>query len=161
MRRSKTSLLKLPITVMKRTYLFNTVAWNYGKKIGFPVCKKNARASPIPHHTWMKSGTLVSPPNLYPSWGWQFVGVRLRRARYFCTSSLPMRPRARLNLTPNLVSPLKDINRDWVRVCHTPLGERSGAKMAALTCTQILLAIGMLISGSINTLSKKAQNDCS
>ncbi|CAH3143271.1 unnamed protein product [Porites evermanni] len=33
--------------------------------------------------------------------------------------------------------------------------------MAALTCTQILLAIGMLISGSINTLSKKAQNDCS
>ena len=34
-------------------------------------------------------------------------------------------------------------------------------KMAALTCAQILLAIGMLISGSINTLSKKAQNDCS
>jgi len=33
--------------------------------------------------------------------------------------------------------------------------------MAALTCAQILLAIGMLISGSINTLSKKAQNDCS
>ncbi|XP_027050889.1 solute carrier family 35 member F6-like isoform X2 [Pocillopora damicornis] len=32
--------------------------------------------------------------------------------------------------------------------------------MATLTCTQILLAIGMLISGSINTLSKKAQNDC-
>ena len=139
-------------TVMKRTYLFNTVAWNYGKKIGFPVCKKSARASPIPHHTWMKSGTLVSPPNLYPSWGWQSVGVRLRRARYFCPSSLPMRPRARLNLTPNLLSPLKDINRDWVQ---------DGYKMAALTCTQILLAIGMLISGSINTLSKKAQNDCS
>ena len=139
-------------TVMKRTYLFNTVAWNYGKKIGFPVCKKSARASPIPHHTWMKSGTLVSPPNLYPSWGWQSWGVRLRRARYFCPSSLPMRPRARLNLTPNLLSPLKDINRDWVQ---------DGYKMAALTCTQILLAIGMLISGSINTLSKKAQNDCS
>ncbi|XP_020622439.1 solute carrier family 35 member F6-like isoform X1 [Orbicella faveolata] len=33
--------------------------------------------------------------------------------------------------------------------------------MAALTCTQILLALGMLISGSVNTLSKKAQNDCS
>ena len=33
-------------------------------------------------------------------------------------------------------------------------------RMATLTCTQILLAIGMLISGSINTLSKKAQNDC-
>ena len=51
--------------VMKRIYLFNTVAWNYRKKIGFPVCKKEnfaglqahrkrgkgARASPTPHHT--------------------------------------------------------------------------------------------------------------
>ena len=26
--------------VMKRIYLFNIVAWNYRKKIGFPVCKK-------------------------------------------------------------------------------------------------------------------------
>ncbi|KAJ7382373.1 hypothetical protein OS493_035434 [Desmophyllum pertusum] len=33
--------------------------------------------------------------------------------------------------------------------------------MAVLTGTQMLLALGMLISGSINTLSKKAQNDCS
>ena len=51
--------------VMKRIYLLNTVAWNYRKKIGFPVCKKenfaglqahrkrgkSARASPTPHHT--------------------------------------------------------------------------------------------------------------
>ena len=51
--------------VMKRIYLFNTVAWNYRKKIGFPVCKKeifsglqahrkhgkSARASLIQHHT--------------------------------------------------------------------------------------------------------------
>ena len=51
--------------VMKRIYLFNIVAWNYSKKIGFPVCKKenfsglqahrkrgqSARASPTPHHT--------------------------------------------------------------------------------------------------------------
>ena len=50
--------------VMKRIYLFNTVAWNYRKEIGFPVCKKensagpqahrkrgkSARASPTPHH---------------------------------------------------------------------------------------------------------------
>ena len=50
---------------MKRIYLFNIVAWNYRKKIGFPVCKKEnfaglqahrkrgkgARASPTPHHT--------------------------------------------------------------------------------------------------------------
>ena len=26
--------------VIKRIYLFNTVALNYRKKIGFPVCKK-------------------------------------------------------------------------------------------------------------------------
>ena len=51
--------------VMKRIYLFNIVAWNYRKKIGFPVCKKenfaglqahrkrgkSARASPTLHHT--------------------------------------------------------------------------------------------------------------
>ena len=51
--------------VMERIYLFNIVAWNYRKKIGFPVCKKenfagleghrnrgkSARASPTPHHT--------------------------------------------------------------------------------------------------------------
>ena len=50
---------------MKQIYLFNIVAWNYRKKIGFPVCKKknfaglqahrkrgkSARASPTPHHT--------------------------------------------------------------------------------------------------------------
>ena len=58
--------MKLSIDiVMKRSYLFNIVAWNYRKKIGFPVCKKenfaglqahrkrekSARASPTPHHT--------------------------------------------------------------------------------------------------------------
>ena len=51
--------------VMKRIYLFNIVAWNYRKKIGFPICKKenfaglqahrkrgkSARASPTPHQT--------------------------------------------------------------------------------------------------------------
>ena len=51
--------------VMKRIYQFNIVAWNYRKKVGFPVCKKenfacfqvhrkrrkSARASPTPHHT--------------------------------------------------------------------------------------------------------------
>ena len=33
-------------------------------------------------------------------------------------------------------------------------------KMAAFSCLQICLMLGMLITGSINTLSKKAQNDC-
>ena len=51
-------------TVMKQIYLHNIVAWNYRKKMGFPVCKKenftglqayrkrgkSARASPTPHH---------------------------------------------------------------------------------------------------------------
>ena len=51
--------------VMKGISLFNIVAWNYRKKIGFPVSKKenfaglqahrkrgkSARASPTPHHT--------------------------------------------------------------------------------------------------------------
>ena len=50
---------------MKQIYLFNIVASNYRKKIGFPVCRKenftglqayrksgkSARASPTPHHT--------------------------------------------------------------------------------------------------------------
>ena len=50
---------------MKQIYLFNIVASNYRKKIGFPVCPKenftglqayrksgkSARASPTPHHT--------------------------------------------------------------------------------------------------------------
>ena len=54
--------------VIKRIYLFNIVARNYRKKIGFPVCKKEnfagleahwkrgkcARASPSPHHTLNK-----------------------------------------------------------------------------------------------------------
>ena len=58
--------MKLSIDiVIKQIYLFNIVAWNYRKKIGFPVCKKenfagiqahrkrgkSARASPTPHHT--------------------------------------------------------------------------------------------------------------
>ena len=51
--------------VMKQIYLFHIVTWNYRKKIGFPVCKKenfvglqahrkrgkNASASPTPNHT--------------------------------------------------------------------------------------------------------------
>ena len=54
--------------VMKRIYLFDIVAWNYRKKIGFPVSKKenfaglqahrkrgkSARAIPTPHHTLSK-----------------------------------------------------------------------------------------------------------
>ena len=50
------------------------------------------------------------------------LGVRLRRARGVMgrdegkIASLPMRPQARLNLTPNLLSPPNHINSDWARV---------------------------------------------
>ena len=59
---------------MKRIYLFNTVAWNYRKKIGSPVCKKenfaglqahrkrgkSARASPTPHRSFHRP-TFIRP----------------------------------------------------------------------------------------------------
>ena len=76
--------------VMKRIYLFNIVAWNYRKKMGFPVCKKenfaglqahwkrgkSARASPTPHHTLNEEQSArftaqrQGPPcpTLYPPW---------------------------------------------------------------------------------------------
>ena len=47
-------------------------------------------------------------------WGERRLGVRLRRCYVM---SLSMTPRARLNLTPNLLSPQKHINSDCVRVC--------------------------------------------
>ena len=48
-----------------------------------------------------------------------------------------MRPRARLNLTPNLLSPPKHISSDWVRVCtdpnwYYPSNETSPAVFACL-----------------------------
>ena len=66
---------------MKRIYLFNIVAWNCRKKIGFPVCKKenfaglqahrkrgkSASASTTPHHTLNEERSARSP-NLYPPW---------------------------------------------------------------------------------------------
>ena len=66
--------------VMKRIYLFNIVAWNYRKKIGFPVCKKenfagiqahrkrgkSARASPTPHHTLNEEKWTFIRPGLNP-----------------------------------------------------------------------------------------------
>ena len=80
--------------VMKRIYLFNISAWNYRKKIGFPVCKKenfagleahrkrgkNARTSPTPHHTLNEA--LVSPPNIYPPWLF-LSDVSVTRVVYF------------------------------------------------------------------------------
>ena len=41
--------------VMKRIYLFNIVAWNYRKKIGFPVCKKENFAGLEAHRKRGKS----------------------------------------------------------------------------------------------------------
>ena len=45
--------------VMKRIYLFNTVAWNYRKKIGFLVCKKENFAGLQAHRKRGKS----TPPH--------------------------------------------------------------------------------------------------
>ena len=44
------------------------------------------------------------------------LGVRLRRAGSHGKGPLSMSPRKRLNLFPNLLSPPKHINNDWVRV---------------------------------------------
>ena len=50
--------------------------------------------------------------------GREKIGDQLEaRAGSIFPLSLPMRPRTRLNLTPNLLSPPKHINGDWVRVC--------------------------------------------
>ena len=77
----------------------------------------------------MRGGVTDSyPVAIYVFWGWEKSGVRLRHAQGLMgrdegkiavaifPSSLPTRPRARLNLTPNLLSPPKHINSDWVRV---------------------------------------------
>ena len=84
--------------VMKRIYLFNIVAWNYRKKIEFPVCKKenfaglqahrkrgkSARASPTLHHTLNEDAersfhrpTFIRPGRI------RFVYATCGR-RYFC-----------------------------------------------------------------------------
>ena len=44
------------------------------------------------------------------------LGVRLRRAGSHGKGPLSMSLRKRLNLFPNLLSPPKHINSDWVRV---------------------------------------------
>ena len=68
-----------------------------------------------------------SAPRLVPSRYLCVLGVRLRRARGLMgrdaifPSSLPITPRARLNLTPNLLSPPKHINCNWLLVCSAPL----------------------------------------
>ena len=52
--------------VMKRIYLFNTVAWNYRKKIGFPVCKKENFAGIQAHRKRGKSARASPTPISYP-----------------------------------------------------------------------------------------------
>ena len=47
--------MRLPDFVVKRIYLFNIVAWNYRKKIGFPVCKKENFAGLQAHRKRGKS----------------------------------------------------------------------------------------------------------
>ena len=47
---------------MKRIYLFNIAAWNYRKKIGFPVCKKENFAGLQAHRKRGKSTRASSTP---------------------------------------------------------------------------------------------------
>ena len=49
--------------VMKRIYLFNIVAWNYRKKIGFPVCRKENFAGLLAHRKRGKSAR-ASPSHI-------------------------------------------------------------------------------------------------
>ena len=49
--------------VMKRIYLFNIVAWNYRKKRGFPVCKKDNFAGPQEHRKREKSARAIPTPH--------------------------------------------------------------------------------------------------
>ena len=78
------------------------------------------------------SGSSPTRPRLVPSrylsvfWDERWLGIRLRRARGLMgreegkkfPSSLPMRPRARLNLTPNLLSPPKTHKKRLVKKVH-------------------------------------------
>ena len=73
---------------------------------------------------WIKEGVLQTrTQSLFMCFGGErWLGVRLRLAQGLMgrdegiIATLPMRPRARLNLTPNLLSPQKHIHSDWVRV---------------------------------------------
>ena len=94
------------------------------------VAKKTRKAM---RALFVLSTKQYSAPRLVPSrylcvlGGERRLGVRLRRARGLMgrdaifPSSLPITPRARLNLTPNLLSPPKHINCNWLLVCSAPL----------------------------------------
>ena len=87
--------------VMKRIYLFNIVAWNYRKKIGFPVCKKenfaglqahrkrgkSARASPTPHHTLNEERSARFTAQPLSALVWTFKSHLISDYSNYCSSS--------------------------------------------------------------------------
>ena len=54
--------------VMKRIYLFNIVAWNYRKKIGFRVCKKENFAGLQAHRKRRKERSCQSYSASHNKW---------------------------------------------------------------------------------------------
>ena len=87
--------------VMKRIYLFNTVAWNYRKNIGFPVCKKenfvvlrehrkrgkSARAIPTSHHTLLeeRSARFIAQPLSAPVYALEIRRTSRKITQLSCT----------------------------------------------------------------------------
>ena len=87
--------------VMKRIYLFNTVAWNYRGNIGFPVCKKenfvvlrehrkrgkSARAIPTSHHTLLeeRSARFIAQPISAPVYALEIRRTSRKITQLSCT----------------------------------------------------------------------------
>ena len=102
--------------VMKRIYLFNIVAWNYRKKIGFPVCKKenfaglqahrkrgkSTRASPTPHHTLNEERSARFTAHHLSSLMGRLRIVAWSKPRMFCQESLG---KIKLRAFPKRVGP--------------------------------------------------------
>ena len=70
---------------MKRIYLFNIVAWNYRKKIGFPVCKtsegrkeRSCQSYSASHIKWRAERSFHRPTFIRPG-----LCVSVRMSRYW------------------------------------------------------------------------------
>ena len=67
--------------VMRQIYLFNIVAWNYRKKIGFPVYKKENFTSLQVYRKRGKSAR-ASPTPLFSALHIEWRAERLKRRKY-------------------------------------------------------------------------------
>ena len=90
--------------VMKQIYLFNIVAWNYRKKIGFPVCKKKIfhRPSSVPEARKERSCQSYSASDIE----WRFTAQPLSALPWLITmrdrnSNFPVRAPATKAMMPS------------------------------------------------------------